>query len=219
VLYRFEDYSLDPSRRELRRGRDLVAIEPLAFDLLEFLVRNRHRIVGKDLLIGEVWKRRAVSDSALSSRMTAVRHAVGDDAKEQRLIRTVPCRGFRFIGAVREEGEPGRGLARPFERGELLASAGEDTPSRPGNKRAIAVLPFAHDVGTRTSKVSSTASSRTSRPHSPDTAGSRSPPAVRASPTGAGAWTSGMSSAIFACTTCSREACGRSKAACASRRD
>ena len=145
MLYRFEDYSLDPSRRELRRGRDLVAIEPLAFDLLEFLVRNRHRIVGKDLLIGEVWKRRAVSDSALSSRMTAVRHAVGDDAKEQRLIRTVPRRGFRFIGAVREEGEPGRGLARPFERGEPLASAGVDTPSRPGDKRAIAVLPFAHD--------------------------------------------------------------------------
>ena len=62
MLYRFEDFSLDVGRRELRRGRDLVAVEPLAFDLLEFLIRNRHRIVGKDDLIGEVWKRRIVSD-------------------------------------------------------------------------------------------------------------------------------------------------------------
>ncbi|HEX2510775.1 MAG TPA: transcriptional regulator, partial [Microvirga sp.] len=130
MLYRFEDCSLDVGRRELRRGRDLVAVEPLAFDLLEFLIRNRHRIVGKDDLIGEVWKRRIVSDSALSSRMTAVRHAVGDDAGEQRLIRTVPRRGFRFIGDVREEVEPDQGRDRPVASGGPPAAAGEDTPSR-----------------------------------------------------------------------------------------
>jgi TolB-like protein len=134
VLFRFEDYSLDASRRELRRGSDLVAMEPLAFDLLELLVRNRRCIVSKDDLIREVWNRRVVSDSTLSSRMTAVRHAIGDSGKQQRLIKTLSRRGFRFVGNVHEELERDQEIARPTLEG---------TTARPPRKPAIAVLPFA----------------------------------------------------------------------------
>jgi DNA-binding winged helix-turn-helix (wHTH) protein len=41
----FGDYSLDVSRRELRRGSGLVAIEPQVFDLLVYLLQNRDRVV------------------------------------------------------------------------------------------------------------------------------------------------------------------------------
>jgi TolB-like protein/DNA-binding winged helix-turn-helix (wHTH) protein/Tfp pilus assembly protein PilF len=103
VVYLFGAYSLDSARRELRRGNHLVAIEPQVFDILEFLICNRERVVSKDDLIAAVWGGRIVSDSALSSRITAVRHAIGDGGETQRLIRTLPRKGLRFVGEVREE--------------------------------------------------------------------------------------------------------------------
>ena len=101
MIYLFENYSLDTDRRELRRGGHLVAVEPQVFDLLRYLICNRERVVSKDDLIAEVWKGRIVSESTLSSRITAVRHAVGDTGEKQRLVRTAPRKGYRFVGEVR----------------------------------------------------------------------------------------------------------------------
>jgi DNA-binding winged helix-turn-helix (wHTH) protein len=106
LIYFFDEYSLDSERRELRRGSDAVLVEPQVFDLLQCLIRHRDHVVTKDDLIAEVWNRRAVSDSTLSSRITAVRHAVGDSGGRQRLIRTLARKGFRFVGVVRERTRP-----------------------------------------------------------------------------------------------------------------
>jgi DNA-binding winged helix-turn-helix (wHTH) protein/pimeloyl-ACP methyl ester carboxylesterase len=103
LIFVFEDCLLDTERRELRRGSQLVAVEPQVFDVLEFLIRNRARVISIDDLITAIWKGRIVSESALSSRMTAVRHAIGDSGKQQSLIRTVPRKGYRFVGSVHEE--------------------------------------------------------------------------------------------------------------------
>lgn len=100
--YLFENYSLDVDRRELRRAGNIVPTEPLVFDLLAFLIRSRDRMVTKDDLISSVWQGRIVSESTLTSRINAARSAVGDSGEQQRLIRTVPRRGFRFVGEVRE---------------------------------------------------------------------------------------------------------------------
>ncbi len=102
MIYLFEDCALDTDRRELRRGTRLVAVEPQVFDLLHALVRDRDRVVSKGELLASVWKGRAVSDSALSSRITAARQAIGDSGGSQRLIRTVARKGFRFIADVHE---------------------------------------------------------------------------------------------------------------------
>jgi DNA-binding winged helix-turn-helix (wHTH) protein len=103
VKFFFGDHVLDLDRRELRRGGAPVALEPQVFDLLVYLVQNRDRVISKDDLLEAVWGGRIVSESALSSRITAVRKAINDDGRAQRLIRTVPRKGFRFIGEVREE--------------------------------------------------------------------------------------------------------------------
>src|SRR5690349_1910513 len=123
MQFRFGDYSLDTERRELRRGGALVALEPQVFDLLVYLVQNRDRVVSKDDLLEAVWGGRIVSESTLTSRITAVRKAVGDDGEGQRLIRTVPRRGIRFVGVVRGEDE--------------AAAA-----SLPAPRLSIVVLPF-----------------------------------------------------------------------------
>jgi DNA-binding winged helix-turn-helix (wHTH) protein len=103
LIYRFEDYSLDAERRELRCGHDLIAIEPQVFDLLQYLIANRGRVVSKDDLIAAVWNGRIVSDSTLTTRINAARCAVGDSGIRQRLIRTFSRKGIRFIGEVVEE--------------------------------------------------------------------------------------------------------------------
>src|SRR3989442_2880429 len=98
MMYLFGNYSLDPGRRELRRGTELIALEPQVFDLLQYLIRNRGRVVSKDDLTAEVWNRRIVSDSTLSSRITAGSHAIPTTGPPQRLDRTPAPRGVCFPG-------------------------------------------------------------------------------------------------------------------------
>jgi adenylate cyclase len=131
VRYLFENCVLDTARRELRRGTDPVPVAPQVFDLLEFLLRNRERVVSKDDVIAAVWDQRIVSDAAVTTRLNVARSAIGDSGEEQRLIKTLPRKGFRFVGAVREE-DP------EAEKAPLGVSNAIRLPDKP----SIAVLPF-----------------------------------------------------------------------------
>lgn len=103
MRYFFEDYALDTDRRELRRGPDIVPTTPQVLDLLEYLIRSRDRVVSKDDLVRVIWNGRIVSDAALTTRLNAVRRAIGDSGEQQRLIKTFPRKGFRFVGAMHDE--------------------------------------------------------------------------------------------------------------------
>ncbi len=107
----FDNCLLDTDRRELRRDSRLVAIEPQVFDILVYLVENRDRVVSKDDLIASVWRGRVVSDSTLDSRINAVRKAVGDSGGEQRLVRTIARKGFRFVGEATNPVKPSNAQA------------------------------------------------------------------------------------------------------------
>jgi pimeloyl-ACP methyl ester carboxylesterase/DNA-binding winged helix-turn-helix (wHTH) protein len=98
ALIRFADCELDVAAHEVRRDGRPCPVEPQVFDLLVYLARNPGRLVSKDELIAEVWGGRIVSDAALSSRIKSARRAIGDDGEQQRFIRTVHGRGFRFVG-------------------------------------------------------------------------------------------------------------------------
>ena len=102
MIFRFGEYEVDIARQELRRAGVVIHIEPQVFDVLAYLVRNRDRIVGRKELIDTVWQGRVVSEAALSSRISAARHAIGDTGNDQALIRTLHKRGFRFVGEVDE---------------------------------------------------------------------------------------------------------------------
>jgi TolB-like protein len=128
---------LDTDRRELRRDGELVALEPQVFDVLVYLLANRDRVVSKDDLIESVWSGRIVSDSAVTTRINAVRRSVGDDGAGQQVIRTVQRKGFRFVAEVRDE-QP----ATP----ELKVTRVQPPLSLPG-KPSIAVMPFQNMSG------------------------------------------------------------------------
>jgi DNA-binding winged helix-turn-helix (wHTH) protein/alpha-beta hydrolase superfamily lysophospholipase len=133
LSYLFEDYCLDAGRRELRRGSDLVSVEPLVFDLLEFLLRTRDRVVSKDELIAAVWNGRIVSESTLTSRMNAARHAVGDSGQQQRLIRTISRKGFRFVGEVQHTEAAGPGAIPTAHR----PAEAPDTATSPADSQTV----------------------------------------------------------------------------------
>jgi TolB-like protein len=137
LRYLFEEYAFDTERRELHRGADVVSIAPQVFDLLDYLIRHRERVVTKDDLVGAIWNGRIVSDAALTTRLNAARCAIGDSGAEQRLIKTLPRKGFRFVGQVREARE----VAGPNP-----GDAPESAPAVP-DKPSIAVLPFANMSG------------------------------------------------------------------------
>jgi TolB-like protein len=134
LRYHFNDFTLDTRRRELRHGTELVAVEPQVFDLLEFLIASRERVVSRDDLLAAVWRGRIVSEATLSSRVNSARMAIGDNGEAQRLIKTLPRKGVRFVGEVREEPDA---AAAPVGAPDI---AYPDGPS-------IAVLPFTNMSG------------------------------------------------------------------------
>jgi TolB-like protein/Tfp pilus assembly protein PilF len=141
VRFLFGNHLLDAELRELRRGFKAVPVEPQVFDLLVYLVENRDRVVSKDELIASVWNGRIVSDSTLTSRINAARKAVGDSGERQKLIRTFPRKGLRFIGAVEiRSGASVRAQAGVGAVDQTVepSPAAQPWPDRP----AIAVLPF-----------------------------------------------------------------------------
>jgi adenylate cyclase len=131
LIYLFEDYRLDTQRRELHRGAVVIGIEPQVFDFLEYLIVNRERVVSKEELITAIWRGRIISDSALTSRLNAARQALGDCGRHQRLIRTYPRKGLRFVGATQEQTD----IVRP-----KLPKDNEPVSERP----SIAILQFAN---------------------------------------------------------------------------
>jgi TolB-like protein/Flp pilus assembly protein TadD len=144
VRFAFADCLLDPGRRELTRGSEVVSTGPQVFDLLVHLVRNRERVISKDDLLQAVWHGRIVSESTLTSHINAVRKAIGDTGEDQRLIRTLARKGFRFVGEVQEirssdgPDSPRSRTAEPSETSAPLA-----LPDKP----SIAVLPFVNLSG------------------------------------------------------------------------
>ncbi len=138
MKFNFEDHVLDTALRELRRGGELVPMQPQVFDLLVHLLQHRDHVVSRDDLIELVWGGRIVSDSTLDSRINAARNAIGDNGKEQKLIRTIPRKGLRFVGTVNGQPDSDQpATAPPKDTGEQLRPPLQ-LPDRP----AIAVLPF-----------------------------------------------------------------------------
>ena len=137
MRYLFEEYAFDIERRELHRGAEVVSVAPQVFDLLDYLIRNRERVVSKDDLINAVWNGRSVSDAALTTRLNAARSAIGDSGEEQRLIKTLPRKGFRFVGQVREARDAAD--PNPGDAPESILAV----PDKP----SIAVMPFENMSG------------------------------------------------------------------------
>lgn len=140
--WHFEDFELDAGAFELRQAGKPLAIEPKAISLLLLLIENKDRLLGKEEIIDVIWDGRAISDSSLSTAIKTLRQALGDDGKQQRLIKTVHGKGFRFVGDAVERNPTSTTMIVP-------ASEALDSPTEPRRTQnelqarpSIAVLPF-----------------------------------------------------------------------------
>lgn len=101
MIYHFDQFELDMPRFELRENGTVQPLEPQVFALLAYLVEHRERLVPKNELFEKIWGGRAVTDSALTSRIKTARQVLGDSGKAQQFIKTIHGKGFRFVADVR----------------------------------------------------------------------------------------------------------------------
>src|ERR1700739_1199443 len=98
-LYEFGPFRLEPAERKLMRGTEMVTLTPKAFDTLLLRVRNSGHLLEKDDLISTLWPDTFVEEGSLSNNIFLLRKALGEDVA---YIETVPKRGYRFVGAVKQ---------------------------------------------------------------------------------------------------------------------
>ena len=140
MRYRFDQFELDTGRYELRVDGVAQRVEPLVFDLIAFLAANPGRIIGRDEIVDQVWKGRAVSDATISSGIKSARRALGDGGDAPGYIRTVRGRGFEFTGAVTADADEPLGPGP----GGVVASAATASArtSESAARPVVAVMPL-----------------------------------------------------------------------------
>jgi DNA-binding winged helix-turn-helix (wHTH) protein/tetratricopeptide (TPR) repeat protein len=127
-IFCFDVYEVDESLVEIRCQGSPVPLEPKPLQMLIYLLRHRVRVVPKQELVDEVWGV-AISDSAISTALKEIRRALNDDGVHQRWVRTLPRRGYRFVGAVTEQPRPAD------SPGNLQSRAREDELHCPWSQR------------------------------------------------------------------------------------
>ncbi len=149
-VYSFGDFHVNPASRELRQGNRLIALPPQVFDCLTYLIERHDRAVGRDELVAAVWGKTEISDTLLGQTMLRIRRELGDDAKEQRFLRTIPRFGYRWVAALQvgesaEAGStaPAQVVATPEVQADASPPISDARPSRTGillGALAVAVL-------------------------------------------------------------------------------
>jgi eukaryotic-like serine/threonine-protein kinase len=135
-LYEFGPFRLEPGEQKLRRGNEVVVLTPKAFDTLVLLVRNSGHLLEKDELIRALWPDSFVEEGNLANNISLLRKALGDDPP---YIETVPKRGYRFMGAVRQL--PKTVSASQEGRSVELALASAAIHERGRSAGAVATVP------------------------------------------------------------------------------
>jgi TolB-like protein len=99
-LFRFASCEVDLDRREVRRQGIPIPAERKAFDLLVYLIENRNRSIHKNEIQQAIWEGATVSDAALTRCVMKARRLVGDDSRNQTIIKTIHGHGYRFIAEI-----------------------------------------------------------------------------------------------------------------------
>src|SRR5262245_3542944 len=135
---RFGSCLLDSGTREVFRGDTQIHLSPKAYQLLALLAESRPNAISKEDLHQRLWPDTFVADGNLANLVNEVRSALGDDAREPRIIRTVPRFGYAFQASAEAEtgGELVAGVTAGFacrlvwgER-EIALSTGENLIGR-----------------------------------------------------------------------------------------
>ena len=147
--HRIGGWEFSPATGELRRRTDVRRLEPRAAKALELLCEANGEVVSQEQLIANVWNGRALSDNSVAVVIGQLRRALDDDAREPRLIETIPKRGYRLREATQPDARPGRRRGLIVAAALLLLLIGAlvayTVSSRPG--LAVVVSDVANETG------------------------------------------------------------------------
>lgn len=138
-VFRFGDVEVRERKFLLMRGGEVVPVEPKAFRVLLFLLRNPGRLVTKDEIVSAVWNDASVSDNSLTRSVATLRRLLGDDSREPRYIATVPTVGYRFLPSVE--------ISDDFP--ESLESLPSTVPAPSDSGRVVSQIPHSSVVSSR----------------------------------------------------------------------
>lgn len=123
--FEFDQFVFDPMAGQLlREGRE-VPLRPKSLEVLRLLVVNAGQLVTKDQLFAAVWPNTVVTDDALVQCVRDIRVALSDD--QQRMVRTIPRRGYIFTATVVPRVGVGQAVTPPQTRIESIASVSPPT--------------------------------------------------------------------------------------------
>jgi DNA-binding winged helix-turn-helix (wHTH) protein len=115
------EWTVEPSLGRLSRQGTVVRLRPQLMDVLVCLAAGNGRTVMKESVYETVWSRRFVTESSLPRAVAELRHALGDDARQPRIIETINKRGYRIIVPIV------RGKTAPTVfTGTAVSAGGED---------------------------------------------------------------------------------------------
>jgi DNA-binding winged helix-turn-helix (wHTH) protein/TolB-like protein/Flp pilus assembly protein TadD len=105
-FYEFGPFRINVTERLLQRGNELVPLSPKVFDTLLILVENHGHVVSKKELMQLLWPDTFVEESSLTQNISLLRRALTPIESDRQYVETIPKRGYRFIGEVRQIQEP-----------------------------------------------------------------------------------------------------------------
>lgn len=143
MIFLFGEYTLDIAQGCLRTADREVDLRPKSFEVLRCLVENVGRLVTKDELIKAVWPNVIVADESLARCISEVRQAIADS--DQKIIKTVPRRGYRFSVPVSQH--PGDAVTATVAATSPTTGANTGLEPRIADGPSIAVLPFSNLSG------------------------------------------------------------------------
>lgn len=111
--FTFDGYVVDPQNRVLTRGGTTIPLTGKVFDTLLFLVENPGRLIGKDELLKNIWRKEFVEEGNLARNISTLRKALDDTGKEHKYIATVQGHGYRFVAEVTTCGEARTAASSP----------------------------------------------------------------------------------------------------------
>src|SRR3954469_16690217 len=106
--HRIGGWEFSPATGELRRRADVRRLEPRAAKALELLCEANGEVVSQEQLIDGVWQGRSLSENSVAVVIGQLRRALDDDAREPRLIETIPKRGYRLRADQAQTERPAR---------------------------------------------------------------------------------------------------------------
>ena len=124
MIYRFGDFAVDTSTRQLLDGAGEIHLSPKSFELLLMLLERRSQALSKAELQEDLWPATFVGETNLATLVAEIRRALRDSAQEPVFVRTIHRFGYRFVGAVYN-------MADAAEAPHMMVRSAERVPPRP----------------------------------------------------------------------------------------